>query len=351
MTGRRLVLLAGLLLSGEAHAWAPPAPNAGGDAEALISRGLELRERGDDREALAQFQRAYALSKGPRALAQIALAEQALGHWVDAETHLGDATRRTDDPWIARNSALLGPALTEIQDHLGSLELSGGIPGAQVFLNGILAGTFPLPGPVRVQAGSVAVEVRAPGYLPVVRTVIVQARGLARESIVMIAANPVMPPPVPVAQIGSAAPGRAVAAVATNGTEGSSSSPSSSEPAWGARKKVALAVGAGAVVGLAVGTTFLLVQRGRADDFKNAGCTTADPVLSPDCQDRRDKANFASTASIAGFAGAAVLAGIGTFLFLSDGSAGPGKVALARATPFRCAPGALGASVSCLGEF
>jgi hypothetical protein len=346
----RLVLLAGLLLSREAYAWAPAAANAGGaDAEPLITRGLELRERGDDREALAQFQRAYELSKSPRALAQIALAEQALGHWVDAEAHLGEATRRTDDPWIARNSALLSPALTEIQDHLGSLELAGGIPGAQVLLNGVLAGTFPLPGAVRVQAGSVALEVRAPGYLPVVRTVIVQPRGLAREAIVMVAASPMMPAPLPVARTGAAAnSGVAVAAVATNGTEGAPSS----EPAWGARKKVALVLGAGAVVGLAVGTTFLLVQRGRADDFKSAGCTTADPVLSPDCQDRKDKANFASTASIVGFAGAAVLAGIGTFLFLSDGAAAPGRVALARRPkPLRCGPDGLTAAVTCVGEF
>ena len=58
--------------------------SASAQEEALIKHGLELREKHDDEGALAEFQRAYQLSKGGRALAQIALAEQALGRWVDA---------------------------------------------------------------------------------------------------------------------------------------------------------------------------------------------------------------------------------------------------------------------------
>jgi hypothetical protein len=182
-----VVLVAAALLSGRAYAQGAPNASASADAEALIDRGFELRQKGDDQAALVQFQDAYALSKSARALAQIALAEQALGHWADAEAHLAWALQQTDAPWITKNRALLEPALTEIQGHVGSLELTGGVVGAQVFLNGALAGTFPLQAPIRVPAGNVALEVHAPGYLPVVRTVIVQARGLARESVVMYA--------------------------------------------------------------------------------------------------------------------------------------------------------------------
>src|SRR5437763_4760244 len=120
--------------------------------EALIKRGLELREKGDDEAALREFRRAHELSRSGRALAQVALAEQALGHWVDAEAHLTEAMRRDREPWIARNMRLLRQALADIQSHLGSLELSGAAGGAEVLINGARAGTLPLGAALRVPA-------------------------------------------------------------------------------------------------------------------------------------------------------------------------------------------------------
>lgn len=42
-------------------------------------------------------------SHSPRALAQIALAEQALGRWVEAERDLRNVLHMSEDPSIARN--------------------------------------------------------------------------------------------------------------------------------------------------------------------------------------------------------------------------------------------------------
>ena len=55
----------------------------GDAAEHLIKQGVELRAKGKDAEALVLFQKAYAATPSPRALAQIALAEQALGRWIE----------------------------------------------------------------------------------------------------------------------------------------------------------------------------------------------------------------------------------------------------------------------------
>jgi hypothetical protein len=61
------------------------------DDEALIKQGLERRKRGDDEGALRLFEEAARLSRTGRAMAQIALAEQALGRWADAEVHMVEA--------------------------------------------------------------------------------------------------------------------------------------------------------------------------------------------------------------------------------------------------------------------
>ena len=42
--------------------------------------------------------------------------------------------------------------------------------GAEVRIDGELAGKLPLPHPVKATVGGVAMEVRAPGYLPIVRS-------------------------------------------------------------------------------------------------------------------------------------------------------------------------------------
>ena len=214
-----VIVLAAATLGGAARAHA--ADGGGGGEEEALRRGFELREKGSDEAALAEFQRAYDLKKGARARAQMALAEQALGRWIDAEAYLTEALQQTRDPWIARNRPLLEQALGEIRQHVGSLELSGGTPGAEVRVNGRVAGKMPLDGPLRVEAGSVALEVRASGYLPVVRTINVPANGLAREPITLVAVSgppnihpvPAMAPPAQVSadQSGAGAPQPAVA--------------------------------------------------------------------------------------------------------------------------------------------
>ena len=121
-----LPLIAGAILcAGVAHA---------DDAEALIARGLELREKGHDEEALGLFRQAQLKSPSPRARAQVALAEQALGLWVLAESDLG-AVLTTDDPWIAKNKGALEGALVVIRKHIGSLEVRGA-EHADVYIDG-----------------------------------------------------------------------------------------------------------------------------------------------------------------------------------------------------------------------
>jgi hypothetical protein len=175
-----------LTISAATPAWAQPA-----DAGALVKHGLALRRERRDAEALEEFRRAYAIDPAPRTLAQIALAEQALGRWVDAETDLQAALRAADDPWIASNRRVLETGLSTIRGHIGSLDVEADVAGAELWVNGARVGALPLAAPLRVEAGSVIVEVRATGYAPARRITSVDPGGSAREAVRLV---PLAPP-------------------------------------------------------------------------------------------------------------------------------------------------------------
>jgi len=350
-----VIVLAAATLGGAARAHA--ADGGGGGEEEALRRGFELREKGSDEAALAEFQRAYDLKKGARARAQMALAEQALGRWIDAEAHLTEALQQTRDPWIARNRPLLEQALGEIRQHVGSLELSGGTPGAEVRVNGRVAGKMPLDGPLRVEAGSVSLEVRAAGYLPVVRTINVPANGLAREPITLVAVSgppnihpvPAMAPPAQVSadQSGAGAPQPAVA-------EPAKSKPGTSQ----IKRPLGIGLGIAGIGALGVGVGFHLLRQSRASDFNQdcminsmTGAISGTPGV--DCQSRYDGVQQARNIAIAGYVAAPILLGIAAYELFSSSPAEPSPAdhrAASHALQFACAPSAAPA-ITCAAIF
>lgn len=165
------------------------APASAQSAEALIDEGIQLREQGRDGDALERFQRAFRESGTARALAQVALAEQALGRWVDANAHLTEALAM-GGVWIETHRPTLENALATIRSRLGRLELVDGTPGARVRVNGEDAGTLPLEEVLYVPSGTVVIEVSAPGHVPLTRTVHIEPGVLARESVRQVAREP-----------------------------------------------------------------------------------------------------------------------------------------------------------------
>jgi hypothetical protein len=147
----------------------------------LIATGIDLRKQGRDAEALDAFERAYAQQPSPRAAAQIALAHHALAQWREAERGLLQALDSPEDPWIARNRVYLEASLTVVQSHLGWLEVDSNVAGAELRVDGEPYGRLPLAAPLRVVAREVTVEVRAPGYAAMERTLQVAAN--SREDV------------------------------------------------------------------------------------------------------------------------------------------------------------------------
>src|SRR4051812_14504922 len=69
-------------------------------ADAMITRGLELRRARKDAEALEMFQRADMLAPSARTAGQLGLVESALAHWSVAEAHLVASLSTPQDPWV-----------------------------------------------------------------------------------------------------------------------------------------------------------------------------------------------------------------------------------------------------------
>ena len=112
-----------------------------GDADDLIRQGVERRRQRDDAGALHLFEQAYEAGHSPRALAQVALAEQALGKWVSAWEHLRQALAIQGDPWIAKNRVALTEAAARVGEHVGWIEIFEGPQGVEVRLDGAARGT------------------------------------------------------------------------------------------------------------------------------------------------------------------------------------------------------------------
>jgi hypothetical protein len=168
-----VVALVVLCAAGRAHA---------DDSDELIRQGVECRRKRDDACGLRFFRQAYDKAHTPRALAQMGLAEQALGKWVAASEHLREALAVRGDPWIEKNRAVLTDSAGHVADHVGFVEIFGGSSGAEVRVDGAARGTLPLARSLATTTGTVAIDLAMAGRLPIRRTTTVRAGETTREA-------------------------------------------------------------------------------------------------------------------------------------------------------------------------
>jgi hypothetical protein len=306
---------------GIALAVATAAPTAlaqsAAEADKAIAHGVELREKGKDDEALDEFRRAYSLQPSPKARAQMALAEQALGMWVLAEEHLREALRSVEDPFVAKHKAPLTSALATIGQHLGSLEIRGEAPGAEVFIDGAKAGTLPFREPKRVEAGMRNLEVRSPGFYPVSRVVRVPAGETARETIELHAQRPndtpADKPPVPAAG-GTPPPEHHV------WTE--NPHPREEGGGGGGVRTIGWVFVGTSVALLSMGVVGQFVRQGQIASYnEDKSCPGQGSATQPPaCADLVRTSQTWNTVSIVGFIGAGVFLSSGVVLVLVGGS-------------------------------
>jgi len=323
-----------LLAIALAIAVAVPRVVAAANADELIKEGVGLRRKGDDFGALQRFEQAYQIDKSPRALAQIGLAEQALGRWVAAHEHLTQALDSKTDAWIAKNRGAINDALAVVGEHVGRLEILGGSAKAEVRVDGISRGTLPLPAPLTVATGTVSIDLSAPGFYPVQRQTVVRARQTTRESF-----NDLVPVPTQATAQAAVAPAPVAPAVAAASSAVSEDrapdAPASSEPATtdtvasqpsalrASAKWVAWALGAAA---FGLGAYGYVQQTNAADEFDDDCFLDSDGIVQTGrigikreiCQERQSRVDSGYRLELIGLISGGVLVGTGLVLWLTE---------------------------------
>jgi hypothetical protein len=307
------------------------------EVERLLRHGIELRQLGNNEAALADFQRAHELGNTPRTLAQVALAEQALGRWVDAETHLREALRAGDDAWISRNRAALDGALGVITQHVGQVMVTCDVRGAALTIGGRPAGVLPLVAPLRVDAGEIEVVARAYGHTASQRVtvnagetaqVILRIAPQHQEREPLASQEPaVVAPPVPVDSAREA------------------SRPGSAQRALGWVSLV------GGVVGLGVGVGGTVLREGAAQSYNDDATCPGDNApsfvrQSTTCEGHLSNVSLGGTLQLAGLIGGGALSLTGIIL-LATAPSGDGRASAS----VQCGVGPGDVGVSCGGRF
>jgi len=285
-----------LVLLGLSLGWSPCARAE--DPDALIEQGLELREHGRDADALALFEQAFRAAPSPRAKAQIALAEQALGRWVAAERDLGTALASDADPWIAKYKDALEGALATVRTHLGDLVLNGGVAGGEVRVDGVSTAVLPAASPLRLAVGTHTLEVRAEGYYPFSQPVTIRADAPAAVTVEMHVRleEPTPKPDTRGAQTGAPPP-----------------PPPRVVPAGHTQRVLGIGLALSSVAPLALGFIALGVRASEVSAY-NADATCpglSSPTQPASCQAHVDAAGTWQAVSLVGFVAAGALAATG----------------------------------------
>jgi hypothetical protein len=299
------------------------------EVDALIAQGLELRRQNHPELALPIFQKAYDIERTPRTDGHLGLVLATLDRFVDAEQHLVAALAVPHNGWVAKNRSMLEETLTKVRAHLADVAVDATPPGASVAVAGHAAGTAPLPGPVRVVAGDVDVQVSANTYLAATRSIHVNGGEHVRlvVNLEKAAAPPVAATaPVSVTPPASPEPSQPATAAAPAG-EIEATHPTTDRGTSGLR--IAAWVTAGtAVAALGVGVTYMI----------NARDHLSDPDTSAFYSARR--------VSIIGYAAGGALAVTSAVLFLLSRPDAPSPSAHAHVT---CTPSLAG--LACGGVF
>jgi len=305
-----------LLVSSGALAQSP-------ELDAQVQHGIALRESNQADAAVEHLRTLWERSRYPRALAQLAVTEQTLGRWADADRHFREVLAMTTHTWVVQNRARVEQSLATVAEHIGELEVTGVPPGTELWINDQRVATLPTAAPLRLAVGTHTLELRAEGFETSRRTVVLAARQLTREAAVLVRQGRSMP-------------------VAPNRTDPTVITPRDPGSAQRVAGWVALGL---AAVGGAVGVTGMVLRTAVFDDLNGTCYPRGVPLTSSQpCIDQTQRvSNMALMAGI-GFGAAGAFALSSLVLLVTA----PPRERAAGAR-VRCAPGLT--SVQCAVTF
>jgi tetratricopeptide (TPR) repeat protein len=164
------------------------------DGEQFLRLGIALRRWNKLDEAAQAFQRAFDADPRPKTQALLGLTLRQLQRWQLADKHLRAALMTSGDPYVEKERENLENSLRVVEGYLGGLAISGGEVGAEVLIDGQRVGNLPMPA-LKLPSGTVTVELRAHGFHPLIRRVVIPKGSVALE---MVKMTSLRPPPVEV---------------------------------------------------------------------------------------------------------------------------------------------------------
>jgi hypothetical protein len=164
------------------------------DANASEQRVEALKQAGDTAyrerrfaDALDAYDRAFELSADPRITFNRSRALTALARYPEALVAL-EEFERTATPELKARVKNFDALATDLRSRVATLTIQGPAPGARVLIAGRVVGTTPFTD-TRVNAGSVTLEVLAPGYLPFSRRIELPGGKLTRVDVTLVSAE------------------------------------------------------------------------------------------------------------------------------------------------------------------
>lgn len=172
-----------------------PTDEARDQALPVFKQGIAKFDAGYYHEAIKLFEKAYAIFPSAKIHTRIALAHKWLGNNLKALEHYEVFLKLVrGTPEGQQESALVGQVEAEVQTLLkliAQVRLLAEAPsGAEIRINGQLAGTAPLDKLVRLDPGPVNVTAMATGYYPFKRDLQISGGQLATVRVSLIKIKP-----------------------------------------------------------------------------------------------------------------------------------------------------------------
>jgi hypothetical protein len=153
----------------------PPAPSTADveRAKERFQKGVTLfKERSFD-AALAEFQKAYELAPDYRLLYNLAQIQMERHDYVNALARFRDYLRYGGSQLTAERRGEVEREITGLLGLVAELSVSVDPQGAELFVDGVRAGTLPMSQPELINAGVRTIQVRKVGYAPHQQTITV----------------------------------------------------------------------------------------------------------------------------------------------------------------------------------
>jgi hypothetical protein len=188
---------------------APAATSAPALAEGRehFNRGLALYREANFGGARVEFQRAYDIAPSFRILFNLGQVAFELQDYAAAVTAFSRYLSEGGDKVPAPRRAEITKTLSDLEQRIGRIEVTTNLPGAEIAVDGVVAGVTPLTAPVVASVGRRSVTASLAGHIPVSKVVDVAVgdhAAVSLELLVPLEMKPVVAAPPPLAPLPAA---------------------------------------------------------------------------------------------------------------------------------------------------